>query len=681
MLYTVSNQEYKSNSLLTNNINSNNNNNNDNNKHKLNANVNANANAIPYPNKDNTAPIRFYLDTTFLDEDPGYSCYFFGQVVRVNSVNYTCTASDVLSDSSEGYIRRILIPSARDMMQSLFSVIPVDGPLFLQSGRCGFQGGVPIPQSYTRAGVGLFSADIVVFVTARPVLTPHVLAFAGQCQEDQIGRSIAGHLNINPSEVDVSPYAHEAQLGIVMHELTHVLGFSFGKFSSFHSPTYKLGYSYITNDALAHGQTETIAVINTPRVQAFVREHFGCSNMEGAPLENGGGPGTRLSHWEKRVFMNEYMTGEATHNPVISPLTLSLFEDSGWYMVNYSHSFNLIWGKGRGCDFVSKICTSWPTEGGFSCQGSESMCTFDMTAKGECNTYNFKEELPLGNQYFSSSKRGGRDSLADYCPYISPSSTWCDDETNSDIPIVIDSGENYCPTCRCFTSSLIREFPFGGTKRLGCYRSECAGPSDMRVMVGKLWYACTPNATIYVEGYGGHIYCPSLTQITAVCTNNSRQEFSIWPSITSISPTFGSPGSKVTITGSGFIKENIKSVIMHKECTNVTVLNNSTIIATLPDYDQLGNPAHLLAIRVIVVVMDNQGRTGLGYNMFEIRASDDIRFYIYMIVWLLSHWPAILSVLGAIGAAYYVKNARKRELQYHLQRSESYVQADYNIDN
>jgi hypothetical protein len=57
--------------------------------------------------------------------------------------------------------------------------------IILLRSHVGFQGGILIPQSYTRSGVGLFEVDLVVFVTTRPVLTPHVLAFAGECQEDQ----------------------------------------------------------------------------------------------------------------------------------------------------------------------------------------------------------------------------------------------------------------------------------------------------------------------------------------------------------------------------------------------------------------------------------------------------------------------------------------------------------------
>lgn len=40
----------------------------------------------------------------------------------------------------------------------------------------------------------------------------------------------------------------------------------------------------------------------TPRVVEEVREHFNCSILEGAELEDQGGEGTALTHWEKRIL-------------------------------------------------------------------------------------------------------------------------------------------------------------------------------------------------------------------------------------------------------------------------------------------------------------------------------------------------------------------------------------------
>ena len=92
----------------------------------------------------------------------------------------------------------------------------------------------------------------------------------------------------------------------------------------------------------------------TPRVVQEVRDHFNCPTLEGAELEDQGGDGTALTHWEKRLFQVEIflymdyeifsvvlqveaMTGTVnTAEPVYSRLTLALLEDSGWYYPDYT---------------------------------------------------------------------------------------------------------------------------------------------------------------------------------------------------------------------------------------------------------------------------------------------------------------------------------------------------------
>ncbi len=41
---------------------------------------------------------------------------------------------------------------------------------------------------------------------------------------------------------------------------------------------------------------------NIRLTQAEGKEHFGCSTLRGVELENQGGLGTQLSHWEKRIL-------------------------------------------------------------------------------------------------------------------------------------------------------------------------------------------------------------------------------------------------------------------------------------------------------------------------------------------------------------------------------------------
>jgi leishmanolysin-like peptidase len=97
----------------------------------------------------------------------------------------------------------------------------------------------------------------------------------------------------------------------------------------------------------------------TPKVREEARKHFNCSILEGAELEDQGGEGTALTHWEKRILENEAMTGTHTQSPVFSRITLALMEDSGWYRANYSMASPLSWGKNLGCNFVMKSCKDW----------------------------------------------------------------------------------------------------------------------------------------------------------------------------------------------------------------------------------------------------------------------------------------------------------------------------------
>lgn len=56
----------------------------------------------------------------------------------------------------------------------------------------------------------------------------------------------------------------------------------------------------------------TVSRIVTPRVQAYVRSHFGCSSLSGAQLEDQGGEGSAGSHWEYGLFQVRHMHQSAS---------------------------------------------------------------------------------------------------------------------------------------------------------------------------------------------------------------------------------------------------------------------------------------------------------------------------------------------------------------------------------
>ena len=66
-----------------------------------------------------------------------------------------------------------------------------------------------------------------------------------------------------------------------------------------------------------------VHVMVTPRVREEARKHFGCERLEGAELENQGGDGTALTHWEKRLFEVRPKLKKYKCTYLLNPCTIS----------------------------------------------------------------------------------------------------------------------------------------------------------------------------------------------------------------------------------------------------------------------------------------------------------------------------------------------------------------------
>jgi hypothetical protein len=101
-----------------------------------------------------------------------------------------------------------------------------------------------------------------------------------------------------------------------------------------------------------------MTMVSTPSVRQAVRDHFDCPTAEGAPLEGNGGTATQGSHWESTIFQTEIMIGAsaAIARRVLSPMTLGLAQDSGWYVPNYGAQGFLRYGHKAGCDMLVRFC-------------------------------------------------------------------------------------------------------------------------------------------------------------------------------------------------------------------------------------------------------------------------------------------------------------------------------------
>lgn len=614
------------------------------------------------------APLRIHVYDRFLQDDDGRTCHAQGEAFSIggapatgpecspSTTEYcqgTCSSQFVLTAEKQRFLREDLIPELVATVRTMLSVVPVQGGLTLGGGRCGFYGGVRVPGNLTKAP-GVDGADFVLFLTARPIYGD-TIAYAGHCQTDQNGRPIAAHFNWSPShfESQMTAQLRAYYLRVALHELTHALAFSPSLLADFpRGPDGRL--TSLQMIPSWYGRQRAVV---TPRVAAAARAHFDCDALQGAHLEDGGGTGSAGSHWESRLYRDEYMTAAASPGPrILSSLTLALFEDSGWYAVNASAAEPLPWGFRAGCKFVLQSCAQWPSIGTstdglelppYTCgEATPDQCHYDHRAKAYCELKHYAA-LPAREQYFARDPTlGGYSEMLDFCPVLRAYSNGdCTDEANAPLarrkpmgfldtdesdgarhaaffsPLEVDA-DQYCAQCRCFESDIVGltdPAASGGQRghelRPGCFRMRCASDRALQVRVGDgRWVAC-PEAggTVHVHGPDARarphaLKCPPAARLCAL--HKAR-----WPRIDAVSPTRGpvSGGTRVTVLGSNLNAslDHLAVYVGDVPATEVRALSSTRLEFVT------GARAHATARETVdVSVEDELGRSALQYDAF-----------------------------------------------------------------
>uniref|UniRef100_A0A8C7I5N3 Leishmanolysin-like peptidase n=1 Tax=Oncorhynchus kisutch TaxID=8019 RepID=A0A8C7I5N3_ONCKI len=440
-------------------------------------------------------------------------------------------------------------------------------------------------------GKGVEGADFVLYVsgvTTERCGQENIVAYAAYCQlESELDRPIAGYANLCPNMISTQPQEFEGMLSTVKHEVIHALGFSAGLFAFYHdddgkplTPRFASGLPafneslglYQWSDAVMRKVTRLwdirggvmvrheVHLLVTPRVVEEARRHFGCPILEGMELENQGGMGTELNHWEKRLLENEAMTGSHTHNRVFSRLTLAIMEDTGWYRANYSMAERLDWGKGLGCDFVMKSCKFWIERQRQSrkvvtlyCDTVRATplqltCRQDQLAVAVCNLQKYPQDLPLDYQYFDHipevsvmdlASYGGAVEIADYCPFSQEFSwhlsgeyqrnSYCRVQENQPDWWRNYGAEQYGPDSVCLyqkTAFVMEQctrrmtYPDWGS---GCYKISCS-TQGLTVWVEDTAYQCMRTGQLLSVSvrvndwvYNGVLVCPACSDFCSAC--------------------------------------------------------------------------------------------------------------------------------------------------------------------
>ena len=340
---------------------------------------------------------------------------------------------------------------------------------------------------------------------------------------------------------------------VLLHELTHALGFLFTMFPYFPGGienTYKT--EYIRNYYRY--------IIKTPKVIETARKYFNCSYLNGVELEDQGGGGSAGSHWEQRILLGDYMGAVIYQEEMaISEITLALLEDTGWYKANYYTGGLMRFGKNKGCEFIYNNClynytTAFDNEffdykEAFtpSCSTGRQSRTYSYlyTYSEIDSKYGYNSVYDFNNNRFSS----GTIYTSDYCfthgqsledrqkqyfvghckygtgeyginiYYINPeTNNYEKDHENSEFSEEL--GEIYSNTSFCIMSSLTPEDKytmFNSIPHPMCYQVYCSSKS-LTIKINNDFVVCPrEGGNVNMTGYDGYLHCPDYNLI---CTGS-----------------------------------------------------------------------------------------------------------------------------------------------------------------
>lgn len=331
------------------------------------------------------------------------------------------------------------------------------------------------------------------------------------------------------------------QLLVTIHEITHVLGMNSASFPYFRNATtgepltprpfsnqtVQCIYNHTQTNIFPASNTVQLGVTDkgiiyyevvTPRVRQVTRNHFNCQSLTGARLEDQDTNPTDCtgSHWSSRLFFGELMEAKILlgSKEVLSPLTLALLEDTGWYHVDYVNISLLPFGLNAGCDFVNRDCIlsdAVPDYGkGYFCNyttpvqsnsiipaNSSLFCDPDHYEWTSCSLINLQQtptslvslEAPNGVpvRYFSNTNLASLFPQGEFCPMaVIPVGVSCTDPTTQ--AKITYKGETYGSSSRCVDVYAFDSQTGSNSNLPGCFDIQC-DPSTFQVIVNG--YLCT----------------------------------------------------------------------------------------------------------------------------------------------------------------------------------------------
>merc|ERR1711879_787459 len=266
---------------------------------------------------------------------------------------------------------------------------------------------------------------------------------------------------------------------VFIHELMHVMGFS-GYFFQRLGLSGRVQVGRITRTAITH-----------PHVVEYAKEYFGCDQIQGIPIEDGGSSGSAGSHFEKTMFPAEIMNPSVMAPARISEFTIRTFEAMGWYQgINAHQEYTYL--KGDGCHTIV----------GGECNGdkSEEFCSAEDRGHDHC----------YGNR-MGKAHCGNFSMFTGNCRYIAPTNqAWCTVEDSSNRKNF--SFESYGPHSRCFMTEKS-----SNNMDAACLRTRCT-KTAVEIQIGSEVFTCPGSGPqqVNLSAFKGKIDCPVFSEMCEV---------------------------------------------------------------------------------------------------------------------------------------------------------------------
>ena len=368
------------------------------------------------------------------------------------------------------------------------------------------------------------NADLIIFVSFDTVSSDNTLAYAGPCNYNFDKRPLDGFIYFTNISSDYSKKNASYNNSIlILHEINHILAFNSSLFEFFVNKTI----DDVVKTKTVNGKDSKFMVL--PKVIEAAKKHFNCPTLDGVEIEDQGGDGSAGSHWEQRIMDGEFMTAEINPEGSISEMSLALFEETGWYQVNYYSGGLFRFGKNKGCEFLNSKCI----ENGISISENEFTipengevaftCNASRTSKGQVEIREY-DNIPEIYQYFENQKLGGP-MFADFCPVTYPAES--DGWNNSGNCVMglseyeVGLGETLGNNSSCFYSSLVYKgdesiSDYKDIIRPICHQFSCDYKNKKyTVSIRENIFECTKNESISVNGFDGIFKC---VDFDLICT-------------------------------------------------------------------------------------------------------------------------------------------------------------------